>query len=81
MQSEFFAAVQLADLCAYYIFHALQIQFGQPFLEAKAKFMSPIDHAKFQDDEFLHSLFSHPVIDLPIIAKIIKRRGVIDKLP
>jgi len=85
VQSEFFAAVQLADLCAYNIFHALQMKFGQPFLEAlhskKTKFMSPIDHSLFQSNEFLDSLFTHPEINLPIISKIIKRRGRIEKLP
>ncbi len=59
VQSEFFAAVQLADFCAYNIFHALQIQFGQPELEDKTTFMPPIDHAKFQNAEFIESLFSH----------------------
>lgn len=85
VQSEFFAAVQLADLCAYHIFHALQIKFGQPFLKAielkRTKFVLPIDHHLFQSAEFLDSLFSQPEINLPILAKIIKQRGRIEKTP
>ncbi len=85
VQSEFFAGAQLADLCAYHIFRALQIRFGRQFLEAseveKSAFMPEIDETMFYSDEFLDSLFSHPDVDLPLLAKIIKRTGRIDKLP
>jgi len=85
VQSEFFAATQLADLCAYHIFRAMQIHFGQPYLQSlrkgEIKFMPPIDHSLFHDDQFLDTLFSGVTVNLPVIAKILKRSGEIEKLP
>jgi len=51
------------------------------------KFMPPIDHHLFQNDDFLDSLFSDDplsfkeTLSLPIIGKILKRSGGIEKLP
>jgi hypothetical protein len=85
VQSEFFAAAQLADLCAYHIFHAMQICYGQPYLQklraGVTSFMPPIDHSLFQNSEFTDSLFSSAEINFPVIAKILRRSGGIEKLP
>ena len=85
VQSEFFAAIQLADLCAYNIFRALQLKFGQPFLAAKAQgqaeYMQPIKHQAFDDPAFLNELFLQRDVDLPALARLLERRGRIIKLP
>jgi hypothetical protein len=85
VQSEFFAATQLADLCAYHIFRAMQIHYGQSYLQSlqtgNIKFMPPIDHSLFQNGEFLDFLFSSTGVNLPVIAKILKYSGGIEKLP
>jgi hypothetical protein len=81
IQSEFFAAVQLADLCAYNIFHALQIKFGGDKDYGGRPRIPTIHHDEFRNQNFLDSLFSHPDNDLPIIAKILKQKGRITKLP
>jgi hypothetical protein len=85
VQSEFFAAAQLADLCAYHIFRAMQIHYGQPYLQnlraGNTRFMPPIDHGLFQNSDFLDSFFSHVEVNLPAMAKILKRSGGIEKLP
>jgi hypothetical protein len=62
-----------------------RLNFGQPFRAAaspeKAIFMPSIDETAFYSDEFIDSLFLHPDVNLPIVAKIIKRSGKIEKLP
>jgi hypothetical protein len=84
VQSEFFAAVQLADLCAYSIFHALQVRFGlqQPVNSSNTSPSLPIiPHEEFKKEEFLDYLFSHPDVDLPVLAKLLKQKGKLVKLP
>lgn len=81
VQSEFFAATQLTDLCAYHIARALHLRYGKPFEMGGLEFMSPIDHSLFTNGEFLDSLFSIEEINLPVIAKLLKRSGGIEKLP
>lgn len=78
IQSEFFAGVQLADLCAYSIFHALQRRFGGV---GKAAFTPPIPHEELGKAAFLDSLFSQAEINLPIVSRILTQKGVITKLP
>jgi hypothetical protein len=85
IQSEFFAAVQLADLCAYNIFRALQVQFGihRPDKEHLGEVASipAIRHEEFRNEMFLDHLFSHPDIDLPVLARLLSQKGKIVKLP
>ena len=81
VQSEFFAAVQLADLCAYNIFHALQVRFGIQEPTNASPSLPGIPHDEFRKEEFLDYLFSHPDVELPVLAKLLKQKGKLVKLP
>lgn len=85
VQSPFFPAIQLVDLCAYHIFRALQLRFGTEYVQARragvAEAMPPIPHAQFSDKSFLSSLFTHPDVDLPALASFLEFRGKVVKLP
>ncbi|MFN0124214.1 MAG: DUF3800 domain-containing protein, partial [Blastocatellia bacterium] len=84
VQSEFFAAVQLADLCAYNIFRALQLRYGFQDAGAVTEVPQPfpaISHEEFNRREFIETLFSHPEIDLPALARLLTQKGKIVKLP
>ncbi len=84
IQSEFFGAVQLADLCAYHIFRAMQIRSGNQEFGANRLNILPlpiIPHEEFEKEEFINSLFCHPDIDLPVMAKLLNQKGKIVKLP
>jgi hypothetical protein len=81
VQSEFFAATQLADLCAYHISRALHLRYGKPYEKGDVQFMPPIEHGLFKNGEFLDSLFSIEEINLPVMAKLLQRSGGIEKIP
>jgi hypothetical protein len=84
IQSEFFAAVQLADLCAYNIFHALQVRFGiqqSGDVRNSPSSLPIIPHEEFEKEGFLDYLFSHPEVDLPVLAKLLSQKGKLVKLP
>jgi hypothetical protein len=90
VQSQFFAATQLADLCAYHIARALKNRYSQSYSQklhaGTARFMPPIDHRDFHRDKFLDDLFSSDplskeTLNFPIILKRLKLSGGIEKLP
>lgn len=85
VQSEFFAAIQLADLCAYHIFRALQLSYGKQSTDAaqpeSADTFPHIPFEAFAQEDFLEQLFSHPEVELPTLAKLVKLKGKIVKLP
>jgi hypothetical protein len=80
IQSEFFAAVQLADLCAYHIFRALQIRYGGGATQSGNP-TPAISHEEFQRTAFLDTLFATPDINLPILSRLLTQRGRLIKLP